>query len=1069
MKKNKKQKMMWFFPNVKGNIDAFNSLNTVSSFMESNDMKEVVGMPKLKTIREHTIHQHYRPFSGGIEEYPLKKDAIFVSSSENYDLFEAIRKTLEPGGAIIFSGNINSILLSDNRIINKVKQLLGTIKNNKNLNTTIKTVVTDESDKVNKDALDKTKDKGEDKVGLKEPGWTLYKGNMTGNFVSTTGEQYKEKSIMIEILGVSNESLERIASALCRELKQDSVIIKFYDTGRVVEYENDEKFKLKEDIEVHTTLNPVLFKNGKMIPEVRQHCLEIASSFKGYLYENEIEIKLVDLVLVGSNASYNYTKDSDVDLHLLVSKDTLDETIQLYNAYKGLYNVKHNIHIKGYKAEVYVDRVDSKIKSNGIYSIKDNKWIKEPNKIEEQMPEYNKRLDQYILRFEEVEQDPSIELINELIDDIYMERKNGLEEDGEFSIGNLVFKEFRNIGYLETLKEMLVELEDKELSLESLNKEETDTWLDKKSDLKLDYFESKRKSKYGAKPGVALANLNEVMELVYSNELDNSLEEKLSYTDFPGGQIIFSQKINALPLDRNKFINKVKQIVKSVENRLRSENKIDSVLKQVNDNAEIGYTIYKGPNIKGRYVTTDKSYSEDSIMVEIVGVSNEILEKITAELCREFHQAEVMIKFFDTGRVGFYKNGDIEEQLRTQPLFKGNKLTPIAEIEFKNVLKDLNKENNLNIKEAYIVGDILKEDYTDNTFIEIIAVDESLMESVSFVGKEILSHPVSITIKNKCNEDYKYNILKREFDSDDILDEDYDEEGNFNLFISKADLEDPEIKALVREISKKSNAISIQLRKSMSKEIIQEYLKEIHLPISTTQFVSLFDSTDEIKNVIENRDSFAELSALENSSEIDIMSIANLELGADVAKELKNFTPKKNGAATGKGEVLCAVSFKDTVLSDTHSDLVVNGNFVEVKAGSTPTVGPFKGSTQYYSKVEKIFDDILHFPKTEIDAMSTINYSKMNDRKLSTEEKEEIKNIININASTTKGVFEELFMGAFNTYCEGKMILMCNADFSRCTFLKPNMSFEEINNICKLTYSSLPGQTYSYGFKFQKR
>lgn len=61
--------------------------------------------------------------------------------------------------------------------------------------------------------------------------------------------------------------------------------------------------------------------------------------------------------------------------------------------------------------------------------------------------------------------------IDNLIEDIYNLRKEGMEEDGEYSIKNLIFKEFRNLGYLDNLKELRKNEISKELSLESLKEE----------------------------------------------------------------------------------------------------------------------------------------------------------------------------------------------------------------------------------------------------------------------------------------------------------------------------------------------------------------------------------------------------------------------------------------------------------------------------------------------------------------------------------------------------------------------------------------------------------------------
>ena len=45
-----------------------------------------------------------------------------------------------------------------------------------------------------------------------------------------------------------------------------------------------------------------------------------------------------------------------------------------------------------------------------------------------------------------------------------------MQKDGEFGEGNLVFKQFRNDGYLDTLKDRMYKVKSKELSLESLNR-----------------------------------------------------------------------------------------------------------------------------------------------------------------------------------------------------------------------------------------------------------------------------------------------------------------------------------------------------------------------------------------------------------------------------------------------------------------------------------------------------------------------------------------------------------------------------------------------------------------------
>lgn len=53
------------------------------------------------------------------------------------------------------------------------------------------------------------------------------------------------------------------------------------------------------------------------------------------------------------------------------------------------------------------------------------------------------------------------------IEELYDLRKKSIADDGEFGLGNLVFKQFRNLGYLDKLKDLKNEKKSDELSLES--------------------------------------------------------------------------------------------------------------------------------------------------------------------------------------------------------------------------------------------------------------------------------------------------------------------------------------------------------------------------------------------------------------------------------------------------------------------------------------------------------------------------------------------------------------------------------------------------------------------------
>ena len=86
---------------------------------------------------------------------------------------------------------------------------------------------------------------------------------------------------------------------------------------------------------------------------------KIVNQFVEDLKTDGVKIEVKDIILVGSNVSYNYTKDSDLDIHIIVDKDTLDCDPELYTllygAYRSLFNKNYDITIKGIPVEIYVE------------------------------------------------------------------------------------------------------------------------------------------------------------------------------------------------------------------------------------------------------------------------------------------------------------------------------------------------------------------------------------------------------------------------------------------------------------------------------------------------------------------------------------------------------------------------------------------------------------------------------------------------------------------------------------------------------------------------------------------
>ena len=131
------------------------------------------------------------------------------------------------------------------------------------------------------------------------------------------------------------------------------------------------------------TLNPKIWDGDNMKPEVRKTLLKIADDyFEGLELGDEVDI--LDVTMTGSLANYNWSKYSDVDLHILVDYDDIpvdeDLVLDFLKTKSGTWNNEHDIKIYGYDVEIYVQDVDEEHTSTGVYSVLNDEWNLKPSK-----------------------------------------------------------------------------------------------------------------------------------------------------------------------------------------------------------------------------------------------------------------------------------------------------------------------------------------------------------------------------------------------------------------------------------------------------------------------------------------------------------------------------------------------------------------------------------------------------------------------------------------------------------------------------------------------------------------
>jgi hypothetical protein len=234
-------------------------------------------------------------------------------------------------------------------------------------------------------------------------------------------------------------------------------------------------FKLKD------SLCPLIFdktsEGGYSIKkEIRDQLISISDEFITFW---GVDFFIHDIILTGSLANYNWSEYSDVDLHIMVDMSELSDSEALtkivkefFDAKKNVWNEKHDIKVKNFDVELYVQDIDEEHVSSGVYSILNDEWVVEPSqkpesvdtqKILDKGEYFAKQIDSLIDDYKNNKDVTTGETA--LRDKLKKFRKSGLDAGGEYSYENLTFKLLRRNGYIEKLMNLRNDMMDKKLSV----------------------------------------------------------------------------------------------------------------------------------------------------------------------------------------------------------------------------------------------------------------------------------------------------------------------------------------------------------------------------------------------------------------------------------------------------------------------------------------------------------------------------------------------------------------------------------------------------------------------------
>jgi hypothetical protein len=224
------------------------------------------------------------------------------------------------------------------------------------------------------------------------------------------------------------------------------------------------------------TLNTDVFTNEVMNEDIKKRLAEIADDFVAGI---DFDLQIDDITLTGSLANYNWSKYSDFDLHLLVDFSAIDSDQDMVKQYfqdlKALWNIKHNIFLKGFEVEVYIQNTNEDHISTGVYSINTDEWLTRPVKesheidtqnIEKKADDFSFQIDRASTLLADNKLSDALDAIDRLRQKVRNMRSIGLaKEDGAYSVENLAFKTLRRSKELDRLATLKNKAYDRQMSI----------------------------------------------------------------------------------------------------------------------------------------------------------------------------------------------------------------------------------------------------------------------------------------------------------------------------------------------------------------------------------------------------------------------------------------------------------------------------------------------------------------------------------------------------------------------------------------------------------------------------
>lgn len=220
-------------------------------------------------------------------------------------------------------------------------------------------------------------------------------------------------------------------------------------------------------LEQHPTLNPRLWDDDdQLLPEVKEKLMAIADRFLEFI---DLDLEPEDVVIVGAQTGFNYTRHSDLDLHLIFDYGKIkcdQEVEELLDTKRLLFKQQHSIKIRGIPVEPGAeDQANPTV--SAAYSVMNSQWLRRQTTTPVAFDE--KAVAHWATKWEKiikaVLKQNDAKTAEKILKMIRKYRKIGLKQHGEFGTENLVYKHLRNLTLIKQLEQMINDHEDSALGI----------------------------------------------------------------------------------------------------------------------------------------------------------------------------------------------------------------------------------------------------------------------------------------------------------------------------------------------------------------------------------------------------------------------------------------------------------------------------------------------------------------------------------------------------------------------------------------------------------------------------